>query len=747
MNKLIVATLSGILFHVSVAMASEIPVDTVMLQEVEVSAIKQNMVNAKKAGAYTLVDSKQLQNLNIKALKGISDVVPNLYIPDYGSRITSSIYVRGLGARMDQPAVGLIIDNLPVLNKDAYDFDVPDMVKVEMLRGPQSTLYGRNTMCGLINVTTLSPLRYQGLRLVGEYGSGNTWHGSVGYYAAPSQTVGVAVIGSFNSTDGFYRNQYNGEKVGRERQWSGRAKLEWQPSGKFLLQNVASISNLNQSGYPYEYLKTAEINYNDTCFYRRLVFTDGFTMKWNHRGFTLSSITSFQYIDDNMTLDQDFLPIDYFTLTQKKHEYAFTQDFVLKSRKPLHDRYTWLVGLFGFYKHNNMWAPVTFKNEGIANLIESHRNSANPYYPIDWDTRQFTLNSDFTIPTYGVALYHQSDLKFGNFSAAIGLRLDYEHSALDYHSQCATGYDVYHRDDASQPLEYFRHVDIDINDLGNFSNHFLELLPKFTLSYSLPTLTDGTLYLSVSKGYKAGGFNTQMFSDVLQQRLMGLMGIGASYDVDKIVSYKPEKSWNYEVGTHLSFLNGRLKTEASLFYIDCRDQQLTCFPDGNTTGRIMTNAGKTRSFGGELSVNYRFAQLPLNLQLSYGYTNAKFREFDNGKGDFAGKYIPYSPSNTLFAQATYTITVGEEWLNNIEVAANVRGIGSIYWNEENSVKQPFYALLGASVTLNAGNFDLQFWAENITDTKHSTFYFVSMSNEFCQRGKPFRAGLTLRYNF
>ena len=78
---------------------------------------------------------------------------------------------------------------------------------------------------------------------------------------------------------------------------------------------------------------------------------------------------------------------------------------------------------------------------------------------------------------------------------------------------------------------------------------------------------------------------------------MHIMGIGKQYDVNSVVGYKPEYSWNYEIGTHLSFAEGKVQAEMSLFYIDCRDQQLTMFPEGTTTGRIMTNAGKTRSAG------------------------------------------------------------------------------------------------------------------------------------------------------
>ena len=85
--------------------------------------------------------------------------------------MTSTIYVRGMGARIDQPVVGFNVDNVPFLNKDGYDFDIEDIDRIEVLRGPQSTLYGRNTMGGLVNVYTLSPMKYQGLRSMLEYGT------------------------------------------------------------------------------------------------------------------------------------------------------------------------------------------------------------------------------------------------------------------------------------------------------------------------------------------------------------------------------------------------------------------------------------------------------------------------------------------------------------------------------------------------------------------------------------------------
>ena len=96
--------------------------------------------------------------------------------------MTSSIYVRGFGARIDQPVIGMTVDGVPYLNKNNYDFDMLDVARVELLRGPQSTLYGRNTMGGQMNVYTLSPMNYSGMRGSVEYGSGNTIIGKLSYY-------------------------------------------------------------------------------------------------------------------------------------------------------------------------------------------------------------------------------------------------------------------------------------------------------------------------------------------------------------------------------------------------------------------------------------------------------------------------------------------------------------------------------------------------------------------------------------
>ncbi|MDE6270912.1 MAG: TonB-dependent receptor [Muribaculaceae bacterium] len=706
------------------------------LRELEVMGVKQGADTEGPMGALTLIGNAEAARLGVHSAKGLSQLAPNFFMPDYGSRITSSIYVRGLGSRMDQPVVGMMIDGVPILNKDAYDFDVDDVQRIEMWRGAQSVINGRNAMAGQVNIYTRSPWSGEKLRLMASYGRANTWQAGATWRTRMTETVATSLSAYMRGSDGFFRNAFNNSPIDHERQGSARWKTAWRPSAHMSLTNTASASVIRQGGYPYRRLDQGIIARNDTCFYRRTYFSDGVTISWGGRRVVATSLTSVQYLDDNMTLDQDFTTDDMFTLTQKKREWGFTEDLFCRGSR---GRYSWLGGVFAFYRPSHMDAPVHFKDQGIATLIEDHRNQANPAYPIAWYTRRFSLGSDFDTRNGGVALYHESRYENGPWTVEGAIRLDYEHNTLHWHSECATGYRTLHRlpDGSTEP---YRDNDINIDERGTMKRDFVQLLPKVAASYRFSRA--GSVYMNVAKGYKAGGFNLQMFSDVLQQKLMSLMGFGQAYNPDKIVSYRPEVSWNYEIGTNLT--GATWSGEATVFFIDTRDRQLTTFPPGMITGRMMTNAARTHSYGLELSGTWQPAE-PLTLRASYGYTHAEFRKYMNGDTNLKGRILPYAPAHTVFASAEWRLPLHPAGVD-IAAGADVRGAGPIYWDDENTVKQNFYATLGANVTVAhpSGLWQVKLWGENLTDTRYDTFYFVSMQRAFLQPGKPWQAGVTIR---
>ena len=705
------------------------------LRPIEVLGLKQTPGSGLVSEAVTEISGAQARRLGIDAAKGVSIVAPNFYMPEYGSRMTSSIYVRGLGARIDQPVVGLTVDNIPYLNKDNYDFDLADIESIEVLRGAQAVLNGRNTMGGQINIRTLSPLRTEGLRAMLEYGRANTVKASAAYYATLNPRLGMSLSGLFRHTDGYFRNAYNGELLDHENSGSLRWKTVWRPTAALSLSNTATANIARQGGYPYALAATGEISYNDTCSYRRNSFADALTVAWAGKRVLVTSITSAQYLDDRMDLDQDFTPADYFTLTQDRREWAFTEDLFTRGTR---GKYNWLGGVYFFYKDGTMDAPVSFMDTGLEKLIEDRVNSMNPNYPIRWDERHFLLGSTFKQRNIGFAVYHESTVALGRWYFEGGLRLDIERPSLDYHSYASSGYTTWHKlPDGSE--EVFSHTPVDIDDHGTLHTTYVEFLPKVTISYK------GELepYITFSRAYKAGGYNTQMFSEVLQQRVMSLMGLASNISLEKTVSYKPESSYNYEAGVHWRPSSVPLRADAALFYIDCRDQQLTVFPPGTVTGRMMTNAGRTRSFGAELSAVWRPTD-DVTLTASYGYTNATFIRYNDGRNDYRGKHLPYAPSNTLFGELTWRATPLSFSGVTPSLTATARCVGDIWWNDANTQRQKFYCLPGLSLDLRAEHWNLRVWANNLTGTRHDVFYFVSMGNAFVQRGLPLTCGATLR---
>ena len=189
------------------------PVDTLQnIEQVTVvaPAAKQTFSLRRQPISSTVLGPAAIERERVLSVKDLSAVVPNFYQPDYGSRMTSSIYVRGFGARIDQPVVGVNVDEIPYLNKNSYDFDLFDIARIEVLRGPQGTLYGRNTIGGQLNIYTLSPLGYSGVRASAEYGTGNTVRAKASYYGRVSDNFGISVGGFYTRTDGFFDNAYDG---------------------------------------------------------------------------------------------------------------------------------------------------------------------------------------------------------------------------------------------------------------------------------------------------------------------------------------------------------------------------------------------------------------------------------------------------------------------------------------------------------------------------------------------------------
>ena len=707
-----------------------------------VSSVK---ISDGDAGEYSSTSLRRvdLENRHITSVKEFSALAPNFYQPDYGSRMTSSIYVRGFGSRIDQPVVGMNIDGVPVMNKNSYDFELFDIDRVQVMRGAQGVLFGRNTTGGAINIYTMSPLDFQGKRLTLEYGSASSVRLKASHYAKTSETFGWSVGVHYNHSDGYFRNYELGKNCDGGDNAALRLRMQWLPSENLSVDNTLSAGYVDEGGWAYghynpEPRELAPVAYNDECSYNRFTISDALVVKRYFDNATLSSTTGYQYVDDRMELDNDFLPLDYFSMGQYQKEHSLTQELVVKADDL--GIFNLLGGVFGFFKHNRMSAPVHFKQYGIDNLILKKANEEY-YYGFTGDERElsfeednFVIADDFVIPAFGAALFVQGGASFGSFDVKAGLRVEYEYSSMSYDSRATVHYSTY-KDlrDSNELNTVFK---------GSRAMDALELLPSLSVSYSGGW---GNLYASARKGFKAGGFNTQLFSDILKQQMMGeLVGNDQKVDASSTV-YAPEENWTYELGTHLSPLeSGNLDISAALFHINCRNQQLTVFPEGETTGRMMSNAGRSFSNGIELAA--RYVAGPVTLDAAFGYTYAKFIEYNRGDADLAGKYLPYAPRETVSANIAYRLPVPRSLANFLVLNVGWNGVGRIYWNEENTLTQPFYGLLSASLVWEKGHWGASLWGKNLLNERYNTFYFRSIGNDFFAQGKPLHFGASFHIN-
>ncbi|MDR0694238.1 MAG: TonB-dependent receptor, partial [Prevotellaceae bacterium] len=440
-------------------------------------------------------------------------------------------------------------------------------------------------------------------------------------------------------------------------------------------------------------------------------------------------------------------------LEQQQRQHAFTQEVIVQSTDA--KKYQWLFGAFGFYKGLTTDAPVTLKKDFFNRLIFSQ---IPPSAPVKlWATEDCYSSGSYKTPSFGISLFHQSTFRhflFDNLTATAGVRVDYEKISID-HATYALDFPIQGEMTLPRPPYTVTPLDyrIGVNISGEDTQSFLQFSPKLTLNYELTS--DSRVYASVSRGYRAGGYNFQLFSDVLQSELETLAGTPKTQTKDTtidagLISYKPEYSWNYEAGARAAFFQDRLQAEISLFYIDSRDQQITQFvPSG--LGRMMKNAGKSQSYGTEISLKGSINNF--SATVNYGYTHATFLQYSDfvktGNQqlpvDYRGKYIPFVPQHTLSAYAEYVFRFRHCWLERLAISARYTGLGKIYFTENNDAVQHFYSLLDASVTAEKDKFSVSLWGKNMTNATYNLFFFNGINgNSFAQQGLPLQFGITLR---
>lgn len=660
------------------------------LSEIVIKASKDNVTFKSLPASVTVISETHITNNEIKSLNGATASIPNFYMPDYGSKLTSPVYIRGIGSRINSPSVGLYVDHVPYFEKASFSFDFFDIKRIEVLRGPQGTLFGRNTMGGIVNIITTSPLDYAGSNISMTAGTHGTYSVTAGHYGRANEKLAYSAAVNYLHNNGFHTNMYSGERVDRLNSWGARNRIIYELTPKLTLENIAGAEISRQGGYPYAIYNSEtgspeEINYNQESIYNRNMFSDALLLNYSGTGFDITSTTSYQYLDDLQEIDQDFTPDSLYYINQEQKQHMISQEVIARSKQA--GKYRWLFGGYVFHQ--------SFDNAVDVNAYKSKMSYLKTY--------------DHKIS--GFAMFHQStltDFLIRGLTVTAGLRLDTERDFLDYtYDRTLNGTYALLADTVYPALKS------------------LEIIPRFALTYKFG---NQSIYAVAARGYKTGGFNS-------------------TFERPGDLTFEPEFSWNYEIGIKSPLVKNLLYADVALFYIDWQNQQIyQTVPSGR--GSMLKNAGHSVSKGTEVSLRATPGK-GYEFNLAYGFTHATFiSHVVNEELDYNGNFLPYVPRHTLAANGSKNFRVkNSKLLDNIRVSLLYRGNGEIFWDEENENKQAYYGLADAKVSFIKGSLQFDLWCKNMFNTDYAAFYFEALGNRYMQPGKPVQAGMNLVIKF
>lgn len=663
------------------------------LNAVLVSAEKREEMLQRVPLSITALSSVQVQQYRLWKTDELTAIAPNLYSANSGDdrNVTA---IRGIATTSYDPAVATYIDGVNQFNLDTYIAQLFDIERIEVLRGPQGTLYGRNAMGGVINIITRQPANNATGFAEVNIGNYNQQRYSAGLRAPlVKNKLFLGVAGMYQQRKGYYKNDFNHTDFDRQHSFTGNYYLKYIATARWSFTlNVKQNNNRNEgaftlvNGVDEAFANPFVLNQNAVAEMIDNTLNASLTAAYVGRSFNFTSQTAWQsnrrYYDK--PLDADFSPIDGVTIINNygkdwNNVKAFTQEFKFTAPANSTSRLNWTGGAYIFHQDN----PVKQNTHFGADALWVGAPETN-----------FGLVNTTKGKSTGFALYGQVNYSISSKLNLIGgVRYDYEKKNYNVLGQ-------YQKDPNPDPI-------FDTRPDTSASASFSALSPKLGLQYTIDA--DHNLFLTYSRGFRTGGL-TQLSSDPSQPPLY---------------PYDPEYSNNIEAGVKNDFLNKRLRLNLTLFltYVNNAQVPTLVLPDAITVTR---NAGKLNSKGVELEV----AAVPakgLQLDYNFGYADASYKDLKLSQGgssvDLDGKKQIFTPDVTSMLAIQYGISLSEKQHLKLVVRGEWCYLGKHYFDLANTIKQEPYSLFNTRVGFTIKRAELMFWARNIGDEKYIAYAY------------------------
>jgi iron complex outermembrane receptor protein len=654
------------------------------VEEVVVTAERRSEKLQQTPISITALTSTTVADAGIKRVQDFANMLPNVYIDDRNLR-GQNIAIRGISADLNNPGldqgVGIFVDGVYLGRATGANTNLFDLQRIEVLRGPQGTLYGKNTIAGAINYISREPndqFYAEGDLSYGNY-SAVTGDAIVSGPLVPGKLF-ASLGGSFDEREGLIKNLDTGTRLDNRNGQSGRFQLVAMPNDdlKFILRADVSRDRTHSgasevtdngafTGSPYAQLApdSREVSQNLDPVQNRDTGGVSAEIDWTTPAGVLTSLTAYRFSDWINIADNDFTELDMLASGVKEDQNQVSQEirFASSASGP----FDYVVGAYYFH-------------QGLDTDSKAIIGPALGIYPTDVDADILAKLSTDSYAAFAHGDYHITD----QWSLSGGVRYTREDKSV---TQSQIG-DPYGALLATQPDRTIDRSEAAVSP---------------TISLNFKPTADFFYYATFSQGYKSGGFN--VFSIVTPY-------VSPASNAE----FQPEHVNNYEGGFKSEFFERRLRLDVSIYYMDYQNLQANeLILVGGLPQFETSNAAKARSEGAEIELEARPTR-EVTVNLTYGYDNATFVSYKDATStgaDYTGHTLPRAPKNNASAAVQWIHPVANDLNLFARVDASYRS--KIYFAPDNGLTQGDLALVNARVGVEAqsGRWGVYLWARNL----------------------------------
>ncbi|WP_419657229.1 TonB-dependent receptor [Desulfosarcina variabilis str. Montpellier] len=659
------------------------------LDSVTVTAEKREENVQDIPSTISVLTETEIEDAGIETISDVIDMIPNMTINE-GMGSYDEVTVRGLAASMftGKNPVVLYVDGVPFDKSMHFDMELLNIQRVEVLRGPQGTLYGKNAIGGVINVVTKRPDNTLTSKVGLQFAERETY-GLKGYVNGPlvKDKLFLGISGNYFETRGYMQNDHPDQDYLDNREKSSvHATLRWLPlerlevdlqAGVDRKRNGADVSIAPGAMQYHAYKEPDSEDDSD-------LFSSSLSLRYQTEYMAIHSITTYKARENDGSQDALYLNNGRSRSTDVSDISGGTQELRVQS-PDAGNGWKWLVGFY-------------YSDEEQDYEDYSVTYDTTDYYGYDIKYNWPGEQSEETMAVFGQATLPLID----RLALTGGLRYERINKELDYQREVT-------RTDTGAQLSVDPFSGVSLPVVWEGEEDWDVILPKGVLSWDAQD--NAMLYFSVAKGYLAGGLN-------------------AWGDDEETAKFDAQTSWNYELGAKTNWLGNRLSMNAALFYIDIDDIHVYSEPSPGVW--IASNAAKAHSQGVELEVRARPLH-GLDIGAAFGWVDAQFDEY----GDYTDNTLQYIPAYTLNVNIQYRFASG--WF----ARAEMEGFGKTYYDEANTLDRSPFELFHAKVGYETAHWDLYLYGNNLLDKE----YFTSKSFSRNSVGEPRTIGVMASLRF